>query len=92
MSVVDIKVGSAVKALAGREKNRLFVAVAVNGGFADICDGRERRLSKPKRKNVKHISPTGEMIDVSELTDRKLRRLIADLEEKMKREADRQPL
>lgn len=92
MGVVDIKVGSAVKALAGREKNRLFVAVAVNGGFAEICDGRERKLAKPKRKNVKHISPTGEIIETSGLTDRKLRKLLADLEEKIGQEADRQPL
>ena len=33
-------------------------------------------LAKPKRKNIKHISPAGVNISTDELTNRKLRRLI----------------
>ena len=68
-SVVDIPIGSVVLANAGRDKGRYFVAVAAS-------DGKERKLEKPKRKNIKHISPAGVNISTDELTNRKLRRLI----------------
>lgn len=76
----DIKAGTVVKALAGREKGRCFVAAAADGGFAYICDGKERKLSKPKKKSVKHISPVGAFIETEGLTDRKLRGLLRELE------------
>lgn len=75
----DIKVGSVVRATAGREKDRNFVAVAVCGGFAFIADGRERKLEHPKKKNVKHISPAGAEINTEGLTNKKLRRLLCEL-------------
>ena len=74
--VVNIKAGSLVAANAGRDKGSLFVAVGVHDGFVYIADGRKRRLSKPKRKNMKRISPAGAQIDLDGLTDKKLRRLI----------------
>ncbi len=89
----NIKVGSVVKACAGRDKGRWFVAVAVNGGFIEIADGKERRLEKPKRKNIKHISPTDTLIDTGGLTDKKLRKLIYEFETRnLYHHADRQPL
>ena len=78
-AVDNIKVGSAVMALAGREKGRCFVAAAIDGGFVYIADGKERKLSKPKRKSMKHISPVGAFIETEGLTDKKLRRLLAEL-------------
>ena len=51
-SVVDIPIGSVVLANAGRDKGRYFVAVAASGGFVYIADGKERKLEKPKRKNI----------------------------------------
>lgn len=75
-SVVDIPIGSVVLANAGRDKGRYFVAVAASGGFVYIADGKERKLEKPKRKNIKHISLAGVNISTDELTNRKLRRLI----------------
>ena len=89
----NIKVGSEGKACAGRDKGRWFVAVAVNGGFIEIADGKERRLEKPKRKNIKHISPTDTLIDTDGLTDKKLRKLIYEFETRnLYHHADRQPL
>lgn len=72
--------GSLVRALAGRDKGSLFVATELHDGFASIADGKSRKLGKPKRKNVKHISPTGIVIGqsvLSGLSDRGLYRLIA---------------
>ena len=69
--------GSVVKSLAGRDQGRFFVAVAAEDRFVYIADGRERKLSAPKRKNVKHISPAGSVIDISGMTDKKLRKALA---------------
>ena len=87
----NIKVGSVVKACAGRDKDRWFVAVAVDGGFVEIAVGKERRLEKPKRKNIKHISPTDTLIDTDGLTNKKLRKLIYEFETRALNHADRQP-
>ncbi len=74
---MNVVKGSVVKALAGRDQGRFFVAVAARDRFVYIADGSERKLAKPKLKNVKHISPTGVSIDISELTDKKLRRFLS---------------
>ena len=47
-----------VKSEAGRDKGTFHVAVGADDRCVYICDGKERKLEKPKRKNVKHISPT----------------------------------
>ena len=72
----EVYPGTPVLATAGRDKGSLFVAVGSSGGFVMIADGRKRKLERPKRKNPKHISPVGEPVDVGELTNKKLRRLI----------------
>lgn len=68
--------GSVVRSLAGRDKDRLFVAEAILDRCVYVADGKERKLSNPKRKNVKHISPAGCEIDMTDVTDKKLRRLL----------------
>lgn len=65
--------GSVVKSTAGRDQGRYFVAVAAEDRFVFIADGKERRLENPKRKNVKHISPTAYTIDITGMTDKKLK-------------------
>lgn len=71
-----VKVGSVVISLAGRDKNRYYVAVSEHDGRVMIADGKKHKLSSPKLKNLKHISPVGEIDDPCDLTDKKLRRLI----------------
>lgn len=73
---MNIKVGSVVKSCAGRDKNSYFVAVGISGGFVEIANGKERKLEKPKRKNIKHISPTNTVISTEALTNRKLKKVL----------------
>lgn len=73
---MNIKVGSIVKSCAGRDKNSFFVAVGISDGFVEIADGKERKLEKPKRKNIKHISPTNTVISVEALTNKKLKKVL----------------
>ena len=73
---MEIVKGSLVRARAGRDKDSLFVAVGISGGFVYICDGKSRPLERPKRKNPKHISPMHVTVDTDGLTNKQLRRLI----------------
>ena len=76
---MNVVKGSVVRALAGRDQDSFFVAVAVEDRWVYIANGKERKLEAPKRKNRKHISPTGRVFDLTDMTDKKLRKLIAGL-------------
>ena len=82
-------IGMIVKSEAGRDKGTFHVAVGADDRCVYICDGKERKLEKPKRKNVKHISPTDIRIELSEMTNRKLRRLITEFKTQNSGKADR---
>ena len=50
-----ISVGAIVQSLAGRDKDGYFLVVKVQDEYAYIVDGRTRKVSAPKRKNLKHL-------------------------------------
>jgi ribosomal protein L14E/L6E/L27E len=71
--------GTIVKACAGRDGGGYFVVVRCDDlGFYYIANGKSRKLDRPKRKNVKHLQFTKTVIDISGMTDKKLRRLLAE--------------
>lgn len=47
--------GDVVVALAGKEKNQVFVVKEVDGNFCFLVDGNRLKLSKPKKKSLKHV-------------------------------------
>ena len=47
--------GTVVKSLAGRDKGYLLCVVGEEGGCILVCDGKERPLERPKKKNPKHV-------------------------------------
>lgn len=53
----NVKVGQIVKSIQGRDKGRNFVVI---GEFDQdhilIADGKLRKVSKPKKKKLKHIA------------------------------------
>ena len=49
------KTGTVVKSLAGRDKGYLLCVVGEEGGCILVCDGKERPLGRPKKKNPKHV-------------------------------------
>ena len=71
--------GSVVKAVAGRDSGRLFVVTDIQGGYCFIADGKTRKLASHKRKNIKHVCPTDSVIDINDITDKKLRTLLRQL-------------
>ena len=46
----EIGVGSAVIPVNGRFAGRMMIVIRVHDGYAEICDGKRRRLSAPTRK------------------------------------------
>ncbi len=44
-----------VFSLAGHDKGREFVVIKLDGDYALIVDGKTRKLTKPKRKSLKHL-------------------------------------
>lgn len=75
---MKLNTGSVVRANAGRDSGGFFVVVSADEKFCFIADGKSRKLGSPKRKNVKHISPTNSMIDINGITDKRLRTLLRD--------------
>lgn len=55
---MNLEIGTVVKSLKGRDKNKYFCVVGIDDGYVFICDGKERKLQKPKRKKIKHIEIT----------------------------------
>lgn len=68
--------GSIVKAVAGREKNGFFVVLDCDSVFAYIADGKRRKVEKPKKKKLIHISPTGTVIEGSIKTNPQIRKIL----------------
>lgn len=75
---MKLNTGSVVKAKAGRDNGNYFVVVANYENYCLIADGKSRKLANPKRKNIKHLCFTNSMIDINDITDKKLRTLLKD--------------
>jgi len=74
---VRIVEGTVVRAKAGRDCDKLFVVTQTCGdGYVMISDGKTRKLAAPKRKNVKHLVFTSAVIDLNEITDKKLKMIL----------------
>lgn len=58
---MNIIQGDVVVATAGKEKNNLFVVLAVDDKFCFIVDGKRLKLTKPKKKSLKHVQKASKM-------------------------------
>ena len=69
--------GSVVKSLAGRDRDCHYVALEVSDRCVLVSDGKHHKMQAPKRKHVKHISPTGAVLEISGMTDKQLRKQLS---------------
>ena len=76
---MKLNVGSVVRAKAGRDCGGFFVVTVLGKDHCFIADGKSRKLASPKRKNIKHLSATGSMISINDITDKRLRTELRDL-------------
>ena len=57
-------IGQIVKVKSGRDKDSLMVVVKVEDRCLFLVDGHYRKLEKPKRKNIRHVSPTKAVVNL----------------------------
>lgn len=73
--------GQVIKSLAGRDKGYLMTVTSYDESSVYVCDGKERRLGNPKRKNPKHIMITEYSLSESEMnSDKSIRKALACIE------------
>ncbi|MCM1194483.1 MAG: KOW domain-containing RNA-binding protein [Corallococcus sp.] len=65
MNADDLKIGSVVLSKQGRDKGMYFVVVNIDvkKGYVYLADGGMRKLNAPKKKNPKHISDSGTVLE-----------------------------
>ncbi|MBE6827035.1 MAG: KOW domain-containing protein [Ruminococcaceae bacterium] len=69
--------GTVVVSLKGHDQGTLMCVLGVNEKAVLVCDGRERKLSKPKSKNPKHIRPLDRYLSEEQLrTDKQIRKAL----------------
>ena len=68
--------GEIVKSLRGHDKDKFFAVVMQDDRFVFLADGKNRKINAPKKKSIKHVVCTDEKINLSEYTDKSLRKLI----------------
>ena len=59
----DVSIGQLVKSKAGRDKGEVFIVIdIIDHEYVFVVDGKLRKLSKPKKKKVKHLQRYDEII------------------------------
>lgn len=80
---MEMTLGSIVRSRAGRDKGNYFVVTAIEDNAVLICDGKERPLERPKRKNLKHIAVTTAVLGADDMANnRALRRALRSYSQK----------
>lgn len=82
-TAVNVSKGMIVKADAGRESGRLFVITETENRYCLIADGKSRKLSSPKRKNYRHLQFTEKCVDLNNMTDKKLKKILSEYSEEL---------
>ena len=78
---MTITTGSVVRAKAGRDKDKFFVVLRTEEGFAFIADGRRRKVESPKRKKFIHLQGTNTVLSETMDTNRKIRNALRNFSE-----------
>lgn len=74
--------GTVVVSLSGRDKDRLLCVTGVNENGVLVCDGKKRKLSKPKLKNPKHLKALSEELSDEQMrTDKAIRKALKFISE-----------
>ena len=71
---MELKVGQVVKSLAGHDKGDLMVIAGFEKTKALVCDGKHRKLEKPKCKNLKHLQATDMLLETDSMATNKMLR------------------
>lgn len=53
MQIADVVISK-----KGKYDGEMFFVIEVKNGFALICDGKQRKMENPKKKNILHLEKT----------------------------------
>ncbi len=53
-----IEIGNIVISTMGRDKGEYFIVVGVEENYVYLVDGAIRKIDRPKKKKIKHITTT----------------------------------
>ena len=77
--------GSVVRSLAGRDKDLLLAVTYADERWICVCNGKERPLHNPKRKNAKHVEALEQRLSEDQMrSDKSLRKALAIIKSEMK--------
>ena len=71
---MELKVGQVMKSLAGHDKGELMVVAGFEKTKVLVCDGKHRKLEKPKCKNPKHLQATDMLLEPDSMATNKMLR------------------
>lgn len=55
MSAHHLSIGQIVTSLAGRDAGQPYLVIGKSGKYVLLADGRERSVTNPKKKNIRHV-------------------------------------
>ncbi len=74
---MEIQIGLVVYSRAGRDRGEFMAVVEQQEDCVLLCNGKDRPLERPKKKNKKHIGLTNTVLDNGSMsTNRSLRRTL----------------
>jgi ribosomal protein L14E/L6E/L27E len=96
IAVSDIAISDIVVSLNGRDKGKPFFVVQREDIYALLCDGKSRRVDKPKRKKLKHLRLESKsdcrtalkLKDGFKVTNSELRRALAEYQTNIRGEKE----
>ena len=67
-------------AIAGREKNEIFLILKTEGNYAYLINGKTRKIDCPKKKNFRHLNLLQKSIefDFDKITDADVIKFLKD--------------
>ena len=71
---MELKVGQVMKSTAGHDKGELMVIAGFENEMVLVCDGKHRKLEKPKCKNPKHLEATKMLLEPDSMATNKMLR------------------
>ena len=84
---MELKIGSVVVSKAGKDKDAMLAVVKIAEDGIYVCNGKDRPLESPKRKNPKHLAVTHYVLEASETaTNRSLNKALKAIMSQNERE------
>lgn len=90
---MNSKPGDFVCANAGKYQGRCFVVLSVENQYLYLCNGKNRKLSTPKKIKIKHVKPIEQknesvlsLLEKGELTNKIVHRAVSEVTKVLKAE------